>query len=183
MNSKIKTTLIIAAIVVMALPAMAQRKRVSPHETVSATVDGAKVSITYGRPYSKDPKSGEIRKIWGTLIPEGKVWRTGADEATLLVTDAPIQIGDVTVPAGTNSLYTYLGEGGAARLVINKQTGQWGTVYDEKKDLARVDLKKGSLDPQVDQFTITIDPVASGGAVLKLKWEKTEYSVALSVKK
>src|SRR6516165_7606623 len=107
MNSKIKTTFIIAAIVVMALPAMAQRKRVSPHETVSATVDGAKVSITYGRPYSKDPKSGEIRKIWGTLIPEGKVWRTGADEATLLVTDAPLQIGDVTVPAGTNSLYNY----------------------------------------------------------------------------
>ena len=82
--NKFKTTLVIAAIIATALPVMAQRKRISPHETISATIDGNKVTIVYGRPYSKNPNTGEIRKIWGGLVPYGKVWRTGADEKTLL---------------------------------------------------------------------------------------------------
>jgi hypothetical protein len=180
--NKIKTSIILTAVIALALPAMAQRKRVSPHETITADVDGNKITIVYGRPYSKDPKGDDIRKIWGKLIPFGKVWRTGADEATLLTTEQPIVLGDTTVPAGTYSLYT-LPEEGAAKLIINKQTGQWGTVYEEKQDLARVDMKKETLDKQVDQFTVTIDKNPSGGGVLKLAWENTQYSVLFTVKK
>jgi len=180
--NKIKTSILIAAIVAVALPALAQRKRVSPHETVSADIDGAKLSVVYGRPYTKDPKSGEPRKIWGKLVPYGKVWRAGADEATIFTTDQTLTFGDTTVPAGKYSLYMLPGEDGS-KLIINKQTGQWGTMYDEKQDLARVDLKKSAVDKQVDQFAIAIDKGDAGGGVLKLTWENTQYAVPFTVKK
>src|SRR5437588_874066 len=82
-------------------PLLAQDKpRVSPHETVKAEIKGSQVSVVYGRPYSKDPKSGEARKVWCTLVPYGKVWRMGADEATLMTTEKPIEMGGTTIPAG-----------------------------------------------------------------------------------
>ena len=83
----IKTTVMIAALVLGVLPLGAQTKRAastggnSPHETTSAVIDGNRVTIVYGRPYTKNPKTGEARKIWGGLVAYGKVWRTGADEA------------------------------------------------------------------------------------------------------
>ncbi len=158
------------------------RPRVSPAATVEADIDGAHVKLAYSRPYTKDPKTGEPRKIWGGLVPWDKVWRTGANEATLLTTDKELQIGGTTVPAGTYSIYTLPEESGTSKLIINKQTGQWGTVYDEKKDFARVDLKKKSLEKPVDQFTMAIDK-ADGGGVLRMMWENTEYSVGFTVKK
>src|SRR5882672_8703719 len=132
--NKIKSLLVIAALVLCAFPLMAQQKRVSPHETISAVIDGGRVTLVYGRPYSKDPKSGEARKIWGGLVPYGKVWRTGADEATLLITQKPLVLGGTTIPAGAYTLYTWPEESGA-KLIVNKQLGQWGTQYDEKQDL------------------------------------------------
>jgi hypothetical protein len=158
------------------------KKPVSPHETVSATIDGADIKIAYGRPYTKDPKTGEMRKIWGGLVPYGKVWRTGANEATLLTTSKTLDFGGTTLPAGTYSLFSQPEENGTAKLIINKQTGQWGTKYDEKQDFARVDMKKSAVDAPVDQFTITIDKNSSGGGVISLKWEKTEYTVPFTVK-
>jgi Protein of unknown function (DUF2911) len=148
----------------------------SPHETVNATIGEAKVSIEYGRPYMRG------RKIVGGLVPYGRVWRTGADAATTLTTSAPLDIGGATVPAGSVTLYTLPGES-QWKLVINKQTGQWGTEYDESKDLARVDLTKKTLSSPVDQFTIAIEPAATGDGVLKLSWETTELSVPIKVKK
>src|SRR5262245_44842533 len=94
------------AAAVVITPATAQQKRVSPHETVSAVIAGNRVTITYGRPFSKDPKSDKIRKIWGELVPYGKAWRTGADEATTMIIQQDIMIGDTTVPAGAYTLYT-----------------------------------------------------------------------------
>src|SRR3954471_10267519 len=129
---------------VVALPAIAQeKKRVSPHESITADIDGATVTIVYGRPYSKDPKSGATRKIWGELVPFGKVWRTGADEATLLTTTQALDIGGTSFAAGTYSLYT-LPDASGAKLIVNKQTGQWGTKYDEAQDLARIEMKKAA---------------------------------------
>jgi Protein of unknown function (DUF2911) len=181
---------IVATMVFCAAPVMAQMKRVSPHETISGVVDGNRVTIVYGRPYTKDPKTGEARKIWGTLVPFGKVWRTGADEATLLITQMDLQIGEATIPAGAYTLWTLPIEDGTSRLIINKQIGQWGQdykdmtkVYDEAKDVARVDLKKTPLDKPVDQFTMSVGKDPAGGGVIKLMWEDTQYSVAFSVKK
>jgi hypothetical protein len=179
MKSFRSTLLIIPALLLSASPLLAQEKkpRVSPHETVNATVGDAKITIVYGRPYSKDPKSGEKRKIWGGLVPFGKVWRMGADEATLLTTDKDISIGGTAIAAGTYSLYLLPAEAGA-KLVVNKQTGQWGTKYDESHDLVRIDLKKEPLAKPVDQFTIAID-----NGVLKLMWEDVQYSAAMAGKK
>jgi len=190
--NKLKSALIAAAVIVSALPLMAQQKKVassggvSPHETISQTFDGARnnrVMITYGRPYSKDPKSGEVRKIWGGLVPYGKVWRTGSDEATILAIQKPIVIGETTIPAGAYTLFTLPQEDGTAKLIINKQVGEWGLSYDEKQDLARVDLKKDALETPVDQFTMAVEKNPSGGGVLKLMWENTQYSVAFTVQK
>src|SRR5450755_2419197 len=104
--NQFKSALIIAAHALSASPLMAQQKRVSPHDTISTVIDGNRVTVIYGRPYTKDPKTGEARKIWGTLVPFGKVWRTGADEATLLITQQDMQMGDATIPAGAYSLWT-----------------------------------------------------------------------------
>jgi hypothetical protein len=183
MHSLRSTLLILAALVLTASPILAQEKkpRVSPHETVNATVGDAKISIVYGRPYTKDPKSGEKRKIWGGLVPFGKVWRMGADEATLFTTDKAISIGGTSVAPGTYSLYLLPEEGGA-KLIVNKQTGQWGTKYDESQDLVRIDMMKQASEKPVDQFTIVVDKTMADG-VLKLMWENTQYSVSVAVKK
>jgi hypothetical protein len=179
--SRIFVTLVALALATSTLPAQ-EKPRVSPHETVTATVDGNEMIIVYGRPYSKDPKSGEIRKIWGTLVPFGKVWRMGADEATLLTTKKQLDLGGKTIPAGTYSLFFWPEENGNGKLIVNKQTGQWGTKYDESQDLARIEMTKGTLPKAADQFAITIDKAGSGGE-LKMMWENTSYSVPFSVSK
>jgi len=160
-----------------------EKPRVSPHETITADIDGSTVTIVYGRPHTKDPKSGESRKIWGGLVPFGKVWRTGADEATLLTTTQPLDLGGTAIPAGTYSLFTLPDEKGTAKLIVNKQTGQWGTKYDEKQDLARIEMKKEAVDKAVDQFTMSLEKNPAGGGTLKLTWENTQYSVTLKAKK
>ncbi len=184
MNRLNKITLtIIASSLVGAIPLLAQQKRVSPHETVSKTINDGLVMVVYGRPSIKDPKSGEPRKIWGGLVPFGKVWRTGADEATLLVTQKPLTFGEITIPAGAYSLFTLPMEDGGAKLIVSKQLGEWGAyTYDEKQDLARIDLKKETLPAPVDEFTMAVDKDGSGG-VLKMMWEDTGYSVPFTVKK
>jgi hypothetical protein len=147
----------------------------SPHETTKATIDGAAISVTYGRP------SVRGRKIMGALVPYGTVWRTGADEATTLTTDKAIQIGGTSVPAGTYTLYTLPGES-AWQLIVNKQTGQWGTEYDQKQDLARIPLKKNATAAPVEQLTISVDKNPAGGGVLKIAWENTELTAPVTVK-
>jgi hypothetical protein len=185
--------LAVAAALVTSTPAMAQaakkkqRQRISPHETITATIDGDEIKLVYGRPYTTKPGTSEARKIWGGLVPYGKVWRTGADEATLLTTAQPIEIGGYSLAAGTYSLFTVPYEDGTAKLVINKKTGQWGIPYNEDSEkaneLARVNLRKTDLDKTVDQFTMAIEPEAGGGGLLKMMWEKTQYSIPFTVKK
>ncbi len=179
--NKLKYALI-ATVLIGALPLMAQPTKVnssggnSPHETTGAVVGGNRVTITYGRPSMKG------RKIWGELVPFGKVWRTGSDEATILVTQKPIMIGDTAVPAGAYTLWTLPAEDGSAKLIINKQIGQWGVgpgSYDEKQDLARVDLKKTDLDTPVEEFTMAVTRTGD----IKLSWDKTQYSVSFTAQK
>ncbi len=183
--NKIKNALIVTMLI-SALPLMAQDKHAnstggnSPHETTSQVIDGNRVTIVYGRPYMKG------RKIWGELVPYGKIWRTGSDEATLLITQKPIVISGTTVPAGAYTLFTLPNEDGSAKLVINKQIGQWGVgrgSYDEKQDLARVDLKKEALDAPAEQFTMAVQKNPDGGGLLKMSWDKTGYSVPFTAQK
>jgi len=166
-----------------ALPVYAQQKRVSPPDITSAVVDGNRVTLCYSRPYSKDPQTGAVRKIWGGLIPYGKVWRVGANEATLLITQQPIELDGKTIPAGAHTLFVIPEEDGKATLIVNNQIGQWGLQYDEKQDLCRVPLSKTDLTAPLDQFAMAVSRVQSGGGVIKLMWESTQYSVAFTVKK
>ena len=150
-------------------------QRASPHETVTATVDGAKISVTYGRPYLKG------RKVGAQLAPYGQVWRTGADEATTLVTDKALMFGSTHVQPGTYTLYTLPSEKGW-QLIINKQTGQWGTVYDQGQDLARIPMKVAKTSAPVEQFTIAINDTPAGGE-LKLTWENSDVTAPFTVMK
>jgi len=173
---------VVLGFILLSLPLHAAEKRISPHETVSATIDGAALKIVYGRPYTKDPKTGEMRKIWGGLIPFGQVWRMGADEATLLTTDHDIELGGTKIPAGSYSLYLQPEEDGSAKLIVNKQTGQWGTKHDAAQDFAKIAMKKNPLASAVNQFTILLDKNAGGGT-LRLKWENSEYTAPIAVQK
>ena len=161
---------LVAALAVPAGLVAAQQKRASPHETVKATIDGANVSVTYGRPYMKG------RKIFGGIVPYGQVWRTGADEATILDTDKALMFGALHENPGKVSLYSLITDK-TWTLVLNKQTGQWGTEYHQEQDLARVDMKVEALTAPVEMFTIKIEP-KGGSGTLRLEWEKTAAVVS-----
>jgi hypothetical protein len=170
-------------------PHVASSGGFSPHETFSKVFDRNRITIVYGRPYSKDPKTGQMRKIWGGLIggpgpnPWGKAWRAGSDEATLFITQKPLLMGGLTVPAGAYTLFLIPYQDGTAKLVINKQLGQWGLQYDATQDFARIDLVRSDLDQSVDQFTMALDkdPDQPGGGILKISWETTQYSLPFTV--
>src|SRR6476646_8338528 len=153
-------------------PQQDKSKRPSPPGTADCTINGKKVTIDYSRPSLKG------RKLGTDLAPYGKVWRTGANEATTLTTDIALDIGGAKVPAGTYTLYTLPSEG-TWKLIINKQTGQSGTEYHQEQDLARVDMKKQEITVPVEQFTISLDQDSNNSADLILEWEKTRVFVTI----
>lgn len=152
-----------------------QQQQLSPPGMAEVTLNGKKVTIAYGRPSMRG------RKIVGDLVPYGKVWRTGANAATTLTTEADINIGSTGVPAGKYTLYTLPSET-TWKLIINKQTGQWGTVYKEEQDLARVDMQKSEIPQPVEQFTISLEKKGNDSANLILEWENTRLSVPVKGK-
>jgi hypothetical protein len=144
-----------------------QRQRASPHEKVEATIGGKKITIDYGRPYKKG------REIFGKLEPYGKVWRTGADEATTLTTEGDLMIGSIHVPAGTYSLFTIPDEK-EWTLVVNKVAKQWGAFkYDQAMDLGRTKMKIEKV-PAVEQLTIAITPKGANAGELSVAWDTTK---------
>ncbi len=163
-----------AAIVAVAItaPLAAQKitnihpgKGGSPHVRAEWTVDGANISIEYGRPSVKG------RTIFGPegLHKPGAVWRMGADEATTLKTSKDLMFGTVHVPAGTYTLYALplagvSPEQPVGKLIISKQTGQWGTVYNEAQDLARIDANVSILTTPVETLTLEIVDTPAGAS-------------------
>ena len=146
-------------------------QRPSPPGTAECTINGKKVTISYSRPSLRGRKMD-------TLAPNEKVWRTGANESTTLKTEIDLDIDGVKVPAGTYTLYTLPSEG-TWKLIINKQTGQWGTEYHQEQDLARVDMKKQEIVVPVEQFTVALDQDTNNSADLILEWEKTRVWVVI----
>jgi hypothetical protein len=148
-------------------PAFANRPlgTLSPRDTVEATVEGATVTVEYGRPAKRG------REIFGTVVPWNAVWRTGANQATHIRTSADLKIGGAAIPAGRYTLWTLPSPSGW-KLIINKQTGQWGTVYDPAQDLVRVDMRVETLPAPVEQMTIAVD-----GGMLRVEWDRTRASV------
>lgn len=147
------------------------KERISPLDETSLDLGGHRIEVTYSRPYVRK------REIFGRLVPYGKVWRTGANEATVLSTPIDVRLGGVRVPRGEYSLFT-IPTPDAWTLIVNRQTGQWGTSYDEARDLARIPMQTSSLPDLVEQLTIRFEP-AGDAARLVIEWEHTRATVRL----
>lgn len=140
-----------------------------------------KIWIDYGQPHARG------REVVGGLIPFDSVWRTGANASTTFSTDVDLTLGGTLVPKGSYSLYTLATRAGA-KLIVNRQTGQWGTVYDASRDLARVDLAARTLAEPRESFTMTLVPADAtkepgpAHGQLVLSWGTTELSVPWAVR-
>lgn len=152
-----------------------RRLLMSVRDTVRASVGRANLLVDYGRPLRRG------RTIFGGIVPFDTIWRTGANAATQFRTDADLTMGGTTIPAGTYTLWTVPSRTGPWKLVINRQTGQWGTVYDPARDLARIDLRTETVDTPVERFTITVEPQGDGG-VLAIAWDRTRAWVPFTVR-
>ena len=142
----------------------------SPHVRVNWTFEGANISITYGRPFLRN------RVVGDTVEPlEGSVWRLGADEATLFTTTRDLMVGKTHVPAGEYTLWT-LKTNDTTQLIINNETGQWGTAYDEVRDLGRTEMTVRNVDAPVDQLTLSVN-----SDTLSFEWGTMVASVPISV--
>ncbi|MES2219598.1 MAG: DUF2911 domain-containing protein [Acidobacteriota bacterium] len=149
----------------------AKKPMPSPPAKASVELNGKQVTIDYNTPSMRG------RKIFGGLVPYDKVWRTGANPATTLKTAVNLKIGTATVPAGTYTLYTLPSET-TWKLIINKQTGQWGTVYNESQDLARVDMQKNTLPQQPqEKMSISFENTQGSQTQLHVRWDTTDVWV------
>lgn len=158
----------------LTLPAMSQQPILSPRDSSEITIGGKKIRVNYGRPSMRG------RTIMGGLVPYNKVWRTGANEATAFVTETDLEFNGVVVARGSYTLYT-LPSADQWKLIINKQTGQWGTVYNPDLDLVRIPLEKDTLKEPVEKFTMTLRRNGSDGGTLILEWERTGLSATFKV--
>ncbi|MDA0684562.1 MAG: DUF2911 domain-containing protein [Bacteroidetes bacterium] len=145
----------------------------SPAATAVAQVDGANIEIQYSQPAKRG------RDIWGGLVPNGTVWRTGANAATHLTTSQDLMFGEDTLPAGMYTLWS-LWEDGAYSIILNEQTNQWGTAYDGSMDLFRVSATAVALSSVVERFTLSVEDTDSGGDLV-LSWDMTQYRVPFTV--
>jgi hypothetical protein len=153
-----------------ALTAIHDGQAGSPHVRVDWDVSGANISIVYGRPLLKG------RTVGDSVEPlEGKVWRLGADEATTFTTDRDLMVGDADVPAGEYTLFAVT-TGDTTELIVNSETGQWGTAYDESQDLGRTPMTVETLDSPAEQLTLHIED-----SVLRFEWGATVASVPIMV--
>ncbi|MDE3166425.1 MAG: DUF2911 domain-containing protein [Acidobacteriota bacterium] len=162
----------------MAMPGSAQP--LSPAAETSVTIAGKAITIKYSAP------SVRGRKVFtpdGILTKDSTypVWRAGANAATLLDSAADLTIGGLTVPAGKHTLYVLLDKGGW-KLIVNKQTGQSGMMYDEKQDLGRVAMTMGKPAAFVEKYKMTLASTGGNKGRLTLEWENTSASVDFTVK-
>ncbi len=151
--------------------------QVSPHETIAATIGGDHITISYGRPYLKG------RHVGNEVAPYGEVWRLGADAATLLTTQTAIDLGGLTVPAGSYALFARPTSKGW-KLIVNKVAEQWGLDYNKNRaqDLGSVDLHVERGDQQREQFTMSLESTGGKSGRLKLMWDTTTCDVPITVK-
>jgi hypothetical protein len=162
----------------IALPqvAAAQAKPVlSPPAKADVTLPNATVTIDYSAP------SARGRTIFGTLVPYGEVWRTGANAATTLTTTGNLQIGDLSVPAGKYTLYS-LPTADGWKLIVNKQTGQWGTVYTQPQDLGRTAMSVASTASPLETMVIDFEKTTGNATELHVKWAGVDASVQVTAK-
>jgi len=147
----------------------------SPPDSAEASVSGKKVLVKYGRPFMRG------RTIWGTVVPVDSIWRTGANLATSLTTEADLRVGTATVPRGSYSLYSILTKE-SLLLIISKKPGGTQPQYDAAQDLSRIELKRETATSPVDPFRIWFEPASGSAVTLRLGWADRIYSTSVALK-
>jgi hypothetical protein len=170
--ARLTTILVFGGTLAQAL--LAQQPIVVPRDSAEVIVSGKRISISYGRPAMHG------RKIMGDYVPYNRVWRTGAGQATVLTTEADLELGGMEIPKGAYSIYTFPTET-QWKLIVNKQTGQWGTIYNSQQDLARVALDKRPLQNSVERLTFALERSGNSSGILKIEWEHTSLSMPFRV--
>lgn len=151
-------------------------KRKSPLDSVSFAVGGKTVKVCYGRPSLRGRQM-----LGGEAVPYGKVWRTGANEPTMIHATGPITLAGLKVPAGTYSLYT-VPRKDEWEIIVNRSTTQWGeesnyTDAVQKQELGRAKVKAETIATPVETFTIKPEPATGDAKALLLEWEKTRVRI------
>lgn len=164
------------AVGIALLFATACAAQLSPRLSTSVTIDGRKITIGYGAP------SMRSRKVMDGLVPYGIVWCTGANDATSLDTEADLDINGMKVPKGSYTLWT-LPNAKEWLLIVNKQTGQWHTQYDERRDFGRVKMNVRTTSPPVERLKLELSAAGGNKGTLALAWDTTEASVPITVLK
>ena len=145
----------------------------SPAATANVSVANGTIAIKYNSPQMRG------RKIMGELVPYGKVWRTGANPATTIITSVPLKFGTLLVPAGTHTLYT-LPSADTWQLIINNQTGQWGLTYDQSKDLGRTPMKAKPMAAPQEGMSLSFENTTATSTELHMRWETTDRYVVVT---
>ena len=168
-------------IVAAALSAQQQGPPKSPPATASVTIGGKAVTITYSSP-RVNGREGHIFSKDGQLgkDPTYPVWRAGANSATALHADGNLDIGGVAVPKGDYTLYVDISDPDNWVLVVNKQTGQWGTKYDKSMDLVRAKMTMAAPGTLVENLKYALTDNGGGKGSLSLAWEDKSGSVSIS---
>ena len=169
MKKLLFTVLLSASFVVSAqytLPSASPRAKVEQQFSVS------KVSVDYGRPGVKG------RKIFGELVPYGKVWRAGANSSTKITFGQPVIFGGKPVAAGTYGLYI-LPTDKDWKIILNKDSQSWGTAYDEKLNLLDVSVPVQKMADKQEWFEIALNPVNDNSVDLVIKWDHVKASVPI----
>jgi hypothetical protein len=146
----------------------------SPPASTSVTIGGKTLSIKYSAPSLRG------RKFLGGLHQPGTVWRAGANDATALHTDADLDLGGLNVPKGDYTLYVLLDP--QWQLIVNKQTGQWGTEYDQGRDLGRIKMTMTKPPSPIETFKITLSEKGGNKGQLQMEWENSIATVPFTVK-
>jgi Protein of unknown function (DUF2911) len=147
----------------------------SPPCILKQRVGATDIEIDYSRPSMKD------REIFGAVVPYGKVWRTGANQATKIVFSTSVKLNGVEIPAGTYALFT-IPDKDEWTIIINKGPEQWGAYkYDEKADIARFKVKPVELKRSIDTFTIEFNQIRDESSLINLLWDKTEVPIKLEL--
>jgi hypothetical protein len=150
-------------------------QQLSVRDTARATIGSARFSVDYGRPLARR------RTLLGNVISYDRIWRTGANAATQFTTSAPITLAGLSLPAGTYTLWTAPHVRGID-LIVNRQTGQWGTEYNRAQDLGTAPMKAGSVAPPVEKFTITIEPSDARHGTLVMAWGTFRWTAPIVVR-
>lgn len=152
--------------------------RASPYDSVKFTVAGQTAQICYNRPFTKG------RQVFGGLVPLGQLWRTGANEPTILHLPVAATIAGVALEPGSYAIYTIPNEA-EWTVILNRSIDQWGhessyTAEIEAQEVGRGSAPAVALEEPVEQFTIRTEPADGDAAHILLEWERTQVRIPIA---